>query len=53
MGLLVYENTATVDLIIDLVGGIVTTMSRKLQVWKINARGPTATVRGRVGRMAG
>ncbi|MEM7278553.1 MAG: hypothetical protein AAF385_10540 [Pseudomonadota bacterium] len=38
MGLLVYKNIATMDLVIDLAGGIVTTMSRKLRVWQNDMR---------------
>jgi hypothetical protein len=38
MGLLVFKRIATIDLVLDLAGGIVITMSRKLQVWQNDLR---------------
>lgn len=38
MGLLVYKKIATMDLVLDLAGGIVTTMNRKLGVWQNDMR---------------
>jgi len=38
MGLLVFKGIATMDLVLDLAGGIVTTMTRKLRVWQNDMR---------------
>ena len=38
MGLLVFKGIATMDLVSDLAGGIVTTMTRKLRVWQNDMR---------------
>ncbi len=38
MGLLVYKKIAPMDLVMDLAGGIVTTMSRKLKTWQNDMR---------------
>lgn len=38
MGLLVFKQIATMDLVLDLAGGIVTTMTRKLRVWQNDMR---------------
>ena len=38
MGLLVFKKIATMDLVLDLAGGIVTTMNRKLRVWQNDMR---------------
>jgi hypothetical protein len=38
MGLLVYRRIATLDLVLDLAGGIVTTMNRKLGAWQNDMR---------------
>ena len=38
MGLLVFKRIATMDLVLDLAGGIVTTMTRKLRNWQNGMR---------------
>ncbi len=38
MGLLVFRRIATIDLVLDLAGGIVTTMNRKLRNWQNDMR---------------
>ena len=38
MGLLVFRRMATLDLVLDLAGGIVTTMNRKLRNWQNEMR---------------
>ncbi|MEQ9451997.1 MAG: hypothetical protein RJQ07_10485 [Pseudomonadales bacterium] len=38
MGLLVFKRIATFDLVLDLAGGIVITMNRKLKVWNEEVR---------------
>ena len=38
MGLLVFRRIATMDLVLDLAGGIVTTMNRKLRRWQNDMR---------------
>ena len=38
MGLLVFKGIATMDLVLDLAGGIVTTMTRKLRVFQNDMR---------------
>ena len=38
MGLLVFRRIATMDLVLDLAGGIVTTMNRKLRNWQNDMR---------------
>jgi len=38
MGLLVFKRIATLELVLDLAGGIVTTMNRKLRVWQNDMR---------------
>ena len=38
MGLLVFKGIATMDLVLDLAGGIVTTMTRKLRAWQNDMR---------------
>lgn len=38
MGLLVFKRIAQMDLVLDLAGGIVTTMSRKLRAWQNDIR---------------
>lgn len=38
MGLLVYKRVATMELVLDLAGGIVSTMNRKLRVWQNDVR---------------
>jgi hypothetical protein len=38
MGLLVFQRIATLDMVLDLAGGIVTTMQRKLRVWQNELR---------------
>ena len=38
MGLLVFKGIATIDLVLDLAGGIVTTMTRKLRVLQNDMR---------------
>ena len=38
MGLLVFKKIATMDMVLDLAGGIVTTMNRKLRVWQNGMR---------------
>ncbi len=38
MGLLVFKGIATMDLVLDLAGGIVTTMYRKLGAWQNDMR---------------
>ena len=38
MGLLVFKRIAPMDLVLDLAGGIVTTMNRKLRVWQNDMR---------------
>lgn len=38
MGLLVFKGIATMDLVLDLAGGIVTTMTRKLRTWLEDTR---------------
>ena len=38
MGLLVFKGIATMDLVLDLAGGIVTTMSRKLHAFQNDMR---------------
>lgn len=38
MGLLVFKRMATLDLVLDLAGGIVTTMNRKLRTWQKEMR---------------
>ena len=38
MGLLVFKRVATLDLVLDLAGGIVTTMNRKLRQWQNDVR---------------
>lgn len=38
MGLLVYRRVAPLDLVLDLAGGIVTTMTRKLACWEEDMR---------------
>ena len=38
MGLLVYRHIATLDLVLDLAGGIVITMNRKLRAWQNDMR---------------
>ncbi len=38
MGLLVYKRIATMDLVLDLAGGIVATMNRKLKRWQSEVR---------------
>jgi hypothetical protein len=38
MGLLVFKRVATMELVLDLAGGIVTTMNRKLRVWQNDVR---------------
>jgi hypothetical protein len=38
MGLLVYRRIATMDMVMDLAGGIVTTMNRKLKNWQNDMR---------------
>jgi hypothetical protein len=38
MGLLVFKRIATLDMVLDLAGGIVTTMNRKLRVWQNDMR---------------
>ena len=38
MGLLVFKRMATLDLVLDLAGGIVTTMNRKLRTWQTEMR---------------
>lgn len=38
MGLLVFKRIATMDLVLDLAGGIVTTMNRKLRTWQKQMR---------------
>ena len=38
MGLLVYKRIAPMDLVLDLAGGMVTTMNRKLRVWQNDMR---------------
>jgi hypothetical protein len=38
MGLLVFKRIAPMDLVLDLAGGIVSTMNRKLQQWQVDLR---------------
>jgi len=38
MGLLVFKRVATLDLVLDLAGGIVATMNRKLRTWQRDVR---------------
>ncbi len=38
MGLLVYKRIATLELVLDMAGGIVTTMNRKLNNWQNEVR---------------
>jgi len=38
MGVLVFKRIATLDLVLDLAGGIVATMNRKLRVWQNDMR---------------
>jgi len=38
MGLLIFKRIAPMDLVLDLAGGIVTTMSRKLARWQADVR---------------
>lgn len=38
MGLLVFKRVASMDLVLDLAGGIVTTMNRKLRRWQEDVR---------------
>ena len=38
MGLLVFRRMASIDLVVDLAGGIVTTMNRKLKRWQEDVR---------------
>jgi hypothetical protein len=38
MGLLVFKRVATLDLVLDLAGGIVATMNRKLHTWQNDVR---------------
>lgn len=38
MGLLVYKRIATMELVLDLAGGIIITMNRKLNVWQNEVR---------------
>ncbi len=38
MGLLVFKRVATLELVLDLAGGIITTMNRKLKVWQEEVR---------------
>ena len=38
MGLLVFKQIATMDLVLDLAGGIITTMTRKLRVFQNDMR---------------
>lgn len=38
MGLLVFKRVATIDLVMDLAGGIVATMNRKLRTWQEDVR---------------
>ena len=38
MGLLIYKRIAPLDLVLDLAGGVVTTMSRKLETWQRDVR---------------
>jgi len=38
MGLLVYRNIAPLDLVLDLAGGIITVMHRKLNTWQQDIR---------------
>ncbi len=38
MGLLVFKRIAPMDLVLDLAGGMVTTMNRKLRVWQNDLR---------------
>ena len=38
MGLLVFKRTASLDLVLDLAGGIITTMNRKLRNWQNEVR---------------
>ena len=38
MGLLVYKRIATLELVLDLAGGIISTMSRKLKQWQEDVR---------------
>jgi hypothetical protein len=38
MGLLAFKRIAPIDLVLDLAGGIVTTMTRKLRVWQKDMR---------------
>ena len=38
MGLLVFKRIATLELVLDLAGGIVATMNRKLRIWQNDMR---------------
>ena len=38
MGVLVFKRIATLDLVLDLAGGIITTMNRKLKTWQNDMR---------------
>ena len=38
MGLLVFKRITTIDLVLDLAGGIIATMNRKLKVWQQQMR---------------